>query len=47
MAPTLVDNQGIISALPMSIKERFNFDEGEMKGANVSPIKRPGKGVLH
>jgi len=35
------------SVLPMSIKERFNFAEGEMKGANVSPMKRPGKGVLH
>ncbi len=30
------------SALPKSIKERFNFAEGEMKGANVSPMKRPG-----
>jgi len=38
MAHTLVDNQGIISALPMSIKERFNFAEGEMKGANFFPM---------
>jgi nucleotide-binding universal stress UspA family protein/GNAT superfamily N-acetyltransferase len=35
------------SALPRSIKERFNFAEGEMKGANVSPMKRPGQGVPH
>jgi nucleotide-binding universal stress UspA family protein/GNAT superfamily N-acetyltransferase len=33
------------SALPGSIKERFNFAEGEMNGANVSPMKRPGKDV--
>ena len=35
------------SALPTSIKERFNFAEGEMEGANVSPMKRPGKSVPH
>ena len=35
------------SALPRSIKERFNFAEGEMKGANVSPMKRPAQGVPH
>jgi N-acetylglutamate synthase-like GNAT family acetyltransferase len=33
------------SALPKSIKERFNFAEGELKGANVSPMKRPGAGI--
>lgn len=35
------------SALPVSIKERFNFAEGEMKGANVSPMMRQGKGEPH
>jgi len=35
------------SALPRSIKERFNFAEGELKGANVSPMKRPGMNVPH
>jgi nucleotide-binding universal stress UspA family protein/N-acetylglutamate synthase-like GNAT family acetyltransferase len=35
------------SALPKSIKERFNFAEGEMKGANVSPMRRPGAGIPH
>jgi GNAT superfamily N-acetyltransferase len=35
------------SALPKSIQERFNFAEGEMKGANVSPMKRPGAGIPH
>jgi nucleotide-binding universal stress UspA family protein/GNAT superfamily N-acetyltransferase len=35
------------SALPGSIKERFNFAGGEMKGANVSPMKRPAQGVPH
>jgi len=35
------------SALPRSIKERFNFAEGELKGANVSPMKRPGTAVPH
>jgi nucleotide-binding universal stress UspA family protein/GNAT superfamily N-acetyltransferase len=35
------------SALPKSIKERFNFAEGELKGANVSPMKRPGTAVPH
>jgi nucleotide-binding universal stress UspA family protein/predicted GNAT family acetyltransferase len=35
------------SALPRSIKERFNFAEGEMKGANVSPMKRPGTALPH
>jgi nucleotide-binding universal stress UspA family protein/N-acetylglutamate synthase-like GNAT family acetyltransferase len=35
------------SALPKSIKERFNFAEGELKGANVSPMKRPDRAVLH
>jgi nucleotide-binding universal stress UspA family protein/GNAT superfamily N-acetyltransferase len=35
------------SALPRSIKERFNFAEGEMKGANISPMKRTGQGVPH
>jgi nucleotide-binding universal stress UspA family protein/predicted GNAT family N-acyltransferase len=33
------------SALPGSIKERFNFAGGEMKGANVSPMMRPGRGA--
>ena len=35
------------SALPRSIKERFNFAEGELKGANVSPMKRPGVNIPH
>jgi|WetSurMetagenome_2_1015567.scaffolds.fasta_scaffold88742_1 nucleotide-binding universal stress UspA family protein/GNAT superfamily N-acetyltransferase len=35
------------SALPKSIKERFNFAEGELKGANVSPMKRPGVNIPH
>jgi nucleotide-binding universal stress UspA family protein/GNAT superfamily N-acetyltransferase len=35
------------SALPRSIKERFNFAEGELKGANVSPMKRPGMNISH
>lgn len=35
------------SALPKSIQERFNFAEGELKGANVSPMKRPGAGIPH
>ena len=35
------------SALPKSIKERFNFAEGELKGANVSPMKRPGTAIPH
>ncbi len=35
------------SALPKSIKERFNFAEGELKGANVSPMKRPGVDIPH
>jgi len=35
------------SALPKSIKERFNFAEGEMKGANVSPMKRPSESIPH
>jgi hypothetical protein len=35
------------SALPKSIKERFNFAEGELKGANVSPMKRPGGNIPH
>jgi nucleotide-binding universal stress UspA family protein/GNAT superfamily N-acetyltransferase len=35
------------SALPRSIKERFNFAEGELKGANVSPMKRPGMNIPH
>jgi nucleotide-binding universal stress UspA family protein/predicted GNAT family acetyltransferase len=35
------------SALPKSIKERFNFAEGELKGANVSPMKRPGASIPH
>jgi nucleotide-binding universal stress UspA family protein/GNAT superfamily N-acetyltransferase len=35
------------SALPESIKERFNFAGGEMQGSNVSPMKRPGTGVPH
>jgi hypothetical protein len=35
------------SALPKSIKERFNFAGGEMKGANVSPMMRPGRGAPH
>jgi nucleotide-binding universal stress UspA family protein/predicted GNAT family acetyltransferase len=35
------------SALPGSIKERFNFAGGEMKGANVSPMMRPGRGAPH
>jgi nucleotide-binding universal stress UspA family protein/GNAT superfamily N-acetyltransferase len=35
------------SALPKSIKERFNFAEGELKGSNVSPMMRPGVDILH
>jgi len=35
------------SALPKSIKERFNFAEGELKGANVSPMKRPAVNITH
>lgn len=35
------------SALPRSIKDRFNFAGGELQGANVSPMKRPGTGVPH
>ena len=35
------------SALPKSIKERFNFAEGELKGANVSPMKRSGVNITH
>ena len=33
--------------LPQSIKERFNFAEGDMKSANVSPMRRPFQGVPH
>ena len=30
--------------LPRSIRERFNFAEGDLKGANVVPMGRPAKG---
>ena len=35
------------SALPKTIKDRFNFAGGEMQGANVSPMRRPGTVVPH
>ncbi len=31
--------------LPPSIRERFSFANGDLEGANVQPMKRPGVGV--
>ncbi len=33
--------------LPRSIRERFNFAEGDLEGANVVPMERPAMGIPH